>query len=195
MRSTLRVLLIGYPQSKVRSFLERVEECSYINGSETITLEKINSYNPDFIVLHGCHSILNASIVARFPRRIVNLHGAFLPWNRGCHPNLWSFIEGTPKGGSVHFIDENVDQGALIMRREIEVFPEDTLATTYSRVKSLMEDMFIELWPSIRSGDVQTQLLEAHMGTYHSRNDISKVAHLLEKSGWNTRIADLKISQ
>ena len=42
-------------------------------------------------------------------RPIVNLHISYLPFNRGSHPNYWSFVENTPKGVSIHEIDEQIE--------------------------------------------------------------------------------------
>lgn len=186
----MKVLLIGYPESSLRTFLEREEHLVFIDGSEAISLERIDSIAPDFIVLHGCHSILRPDIVERFPRRIVNLHGAYLPWNRGGHPNVWSFVEGTPRGGSIHFIDEKVDCGELIARAEIEVYPDDTLATTYFRIRELMETMFISLWPELKAGRIRTQPIDSSAGSYHAKADLKTIEHFLPK-GWQTKISDL----
>lgn len=190
MSQRLKVLLIGYPDSKVRSYLSNEEELSFIDGSELINIETIEKYGPEYIVLHGCHSILDEKIVENFPRRIINLHGAYLPWNRGGHPNLWSFLENTPKGGSVHFIDGQVDKGELISRKEIKVFPDDTLASTYKRVKSMMEDLFISLWPSIKDGTVQTIRVDNTEGSYHAKKELKAVQNLLT-DGWNTKISSI----
>ena len=114
MSQKSKILLIGYPKSKIKSYLSHEEELTFIDGSESISLTTIAQHSPEYIVLHGCHSILDVRIVNNFPRRIINLHGAYLPWNRGGHPNLWSFLDNTPKGGSVHFIDNEVDKEELI---------------------------------------------------------------------------------
>ncbi len=50
---------------------------------------------------------------------IINLHISFLPWNRGAHPNFWSFYDDTPKGVTIHLIDEGIDTGAIIYQKEI----------------------------------------------------------------------------
>lgn len=185
----MKVLLIGYPDSGLRVFLENEEDLTFIDGSEEITLEKVNAVAPEFIVLHGCHSILEPSIVEHFPKKIINLHGAYLPWNRGGHPNVWSFVEGTPRGGSIHFIDEKIDCGELIARAEIDTYPDDTLSTTYFRIRDLMEKMFIDLWSDIKKGNVQTQKLDSTGGSYHAKSDLTSIEHLLPQ-GWETKITD-----
>ena len=194
MSQKLNVLLVGYPNSKVRSFLSNKEHLSFVDGNESISMQIIDKYNPEYIVLHGCHSILDESIVKKFPRRIINLHGAYLPWNRGGHANLWSFLDDTPKGGSVHFIDSGVDKGELILRKEIKIYPDDTLASTYERIKNMMEDMFISLWPSIKNKNVKTYRLDNKKGSYHAKKELKTVQHLLTE-GWETKISSLNTTK
>jgi len=42
-----------------------------------------------------------------------------LPYNKGSHPNFWSFIENSPKGVSIHEIDEGIDTGKLIASKKL----------------------------------------------------------------------------
>ena len=87
-------------------------------------------------------------------------------------------------------IDNEVDKGELISRKEIEIFPDDTLASTYKRVRFMMEDMFISLWPSIKNGTVQTIKLDHAMGSYHSKKELETVQNLLTE-GWSTKISSI----
>ena len=63
----------------------------------------------DFIISYGYRHILKKDLIEMFPRKIANLHISLLPWNRGADPNLWSFLEDTPKGVTIHYIDCSVD--------------------------------------------------------------------------------------
>ena len=60
------------------------------------------------------------------------MHISLLPWNRGYHPNIWSFLEDTPKGVTIHYINEGIDTGDIIVQKEI-VIDEDkeTLKSSY----------------------------------------------------------------
>lgn len=51
---------------------------------------------------------------------VLNLHISYLPWNRGANPNFWSFVENTKKGVTIHEIDEKLDKGKILLRKELE---------------------------------------------------------------------------
>ena len=57
------------------------------------------------LVCHGYQHILRKPVLDRFPGRAINLHISYLPWNWGAVPNLWSFLEDTPKGVTIHHLD------------------------------------------------------------------------------------------
>ncbi len=83
--------------------------------------------------------------------RVVNLHPGYLPWNRGSDPNLWSWIDNTPKGVTIHYVDEGVDTGDLIAQRLVEFEAHETLASSYQRLQVEMVKLFVEHWQSIRA--------------------------------------------
>ena len=50
---------------------------------------------------------------------IINLHISYLPYNRGAHPNFWSFVENTPSGVSIHQVDSGIDTGKIVIQKQI----------------------------------------------------------------------------
>ncbi len=187
----MKVLLIGYPESKIKDFLSTNEDLFFIDGSEKITMEKISHLDPELIVLHGCHSILSKGIVKKYVGKIINCHGAYLPFNRGSHPNVWSIVDDTIKGGTIHFIDEDIDRGFIIDRREIFFDDEETLSSSYWKIRDLLEIMFIEDWDRIKSQKIYKDSPTVGVGTIHYRKDLKKIEHLLI-DGWETKISDIK---
>lgn len=145
---------------------------------------------PDFLVSYGYRHIIGPDWVAAFPRRIVNLHIAYLPWNRGAAPNLWSILEDTPKGVSLHFIDSGLDTGALIAQRRVEPRAGDTLATSYARLIQAVEALLAEVWLELRAGRIEGTPQPAG-GTLHRLRDQAAVAPLLT-NGWDTPLEGLR---
>lgn len=140
----------------------------------------------DFIISYGYRFKISKETAGRFKRQAVNLHVSYLPWNRGADPNLWSFLEDTPKGVTIHYLDGNIDTGDIIARRTIQYDDNDTLKSTYTRLADTIEALFKEHWPVIREGRAKSlpQL------TFHRVRDKDKYLHLLTNS-WNTLIKDI----
>jgi methionyl-tRNA formyltransferase len=140
----------------------------------------------DFIISYGYRHIIKKPVLDRFKDRAINLHISYLPWNRGADPNLWSFLEGTPKGVTVHFLDEGIDTGDIIAQRYLKYDYEDTLRSFYDKLSVCIEDLFTKVWPYIREGKAKRY----KQGTYHDLKDKEKYKHLLH-SGWDTPVKDV----
>lgn len=118
----MNLLFLGPGESAVLDYLRQVEEEVAVT-SDPLTVEVVERRRPDFVVSHGYRHIIRREVLARLPDRIVNLHISLLPWNRGADPNVWSFLEDTPKGVTIHYVDERVDTGDIIAQKERGVRP------------------------------------------------------------------------
>lgn len=143
----------------------------------------------DWLVSYGYRHIIPQPVLDAFPNRAINLHISMLPWNRGADPNLWSIIDGTPRGVTIHYLDAGIDTGPIIGQRKVQFADDDTLATSYQRLKAAIEELFAEWWPTIREGRAPGH---PHIGggTYHRSSDKASVEHLLT-DGWDTPVAVL----
>ncbi|MGH2705954.1 MAG: methionyl-tRNA formyltransferase [Actinomycetota bacterium] len=112
--------------------------------------------------------------VLRIPRHgVLNLHPAYLPYNRGWHTPSWAILEGTPYGASLHLMSEEVDAGPVVLRKALEVRPDDTADTLYRRVKSLEVEVFREAWPTLeRCEGVRAEPQPDAGGTAHRKEDL-----------------------
>lgn len=85
-------------------------------------LEKISIHNPDYIVLAGFMKILSADFVARFPRRIINIHPADTQKHKGLNGYQWAFENKLLQTMiTVHFVDENLDSGEIIAQETVDL--------------------------------------------------------------------------
>lgn len=119
--------------------------------------------------------ILRSSVLGLFPAGVVNLHPSYLPFNRGAHPNVWSLVEGTPAGTSLHYVDEGVDTGDVIARRQVEVEPVDTGKTLYRKLEAACVDLFRDTWPRLREGRVEGTPQAVEEGTVHRKADLESL--------------------
>lgn len=143
-------------------------------GNEDV-FNAIKELKPDIglSILFGY--ILKPDFINIFPSGIINLHPSFLPYNRGQYPNVWSIIDRTLSGATLHYIDQGIDTGDIIAQEKIEVEPVDTGESLYKKLEILCLDLFKKTWPLIRSKKIICKPQDRKMGTYHSSNDVSKI--------------------
>jgi methionyl-tRNA formyltransferase len=180
----MAVLFLGPASSQVLKWLLDVEEVKQTD--ERLTTVP-NGY--DYLVSHRYRHILPPHICDSFEGRAVNLHTGFLPWNRGADPDLWSLIDGTPRGVTIHYISAGLDKGDIISQALVGFSADDTLASAKQKLQDAMLPLFVQWWPLIKSGNCQ-RLRPVLPGTYHRSADKERLAHLLVK-GWDTPISAL----
>ncbi|MCD8490729.1 MAG: hypothetical protein LRY51_01850 [Geovibrio sp.] len=119
--------------------------------SEKIDLHMLERIQPDLIVSYSYRYIIGEDVISAMNGGIINLHISYLPWNKGADPNIWSFLENTPKGVTIHKIDEGLDTGEILVQEEL-VFneAEETLASSYEKLHEAMLDMFRANWKYLR---------------------------------------------
>jgi methionyl-tRNA formyltransferase len=183
------VLFLGSADSPTYEYLRSIHDEIWAM-SEPLDLEVLERRPPDWIVSHGYRHIVPPEAIARFRDRTVNLHISLLPWNRGADPNLWSFVEGTPSGVTIHYMDEGVDTGDVIAQRELRFDDDETLATTYEHLQSAIVELFEETWPLVLEGRApRSPQIGPH--SYHRLADRGRIASLLV-NGWDTSVGSLR---
>lgn len=158
---------------------------------ERINLSKIKELKPSFIISYNYRYIIDEDVINYMNNKIVNLHISFLPWNRGANPNLWSFIDRTPKGVTIHQISKKIDRGGVLIQKEIE-FDEkiETFATTYNRLNEEIVKLFMANWKAIKNGEIipKEQIGE---GTYHRTIDYLELKSKISFN-WDDNIYEFK---
>ncbi|MFZ7200449.1 phosphoribosylglycinamide formyltransferase [Avibacterium avium] len=90
----------------------------------------------DLIVLAGYMKILTAEFTQRFAGKILNIHPSLLPKYPGLHTYQRALEAGDQEHGTtVHFVNEEVDGGAIVLQAKVPIFPDDTIADIEQRVK------------------------------------------------------------
>jgi methionyl-tRNA formyltransferase len=175
--------LIVHPPEKQKFTSEIIETANLTDdeiflGSELSNpkiRKRIISLSPDIGVSVFFDYILKPEMFCNIPHGVINLHPALLPYNRGQYPNVWSIVDGTPSGVTLHYIDEKIDTGDIIAQREIQVEPVDTGKSLYRKLESASIDLFRSEWPNIKSGKNNRQPQQEVAGTYHRTKDVEKI--------------------
>jgi phosphoribosylglycinamide formyltransferase-1 len=88
-----------------------------------------------WVALAGYMRIVGPRLLARYPRRILNIHPALLPAFPGLHAQRQALEYGVRISGcTVHFVDAGMDTGPIIVQRAVPVLPGDTEDTLSARI-------------------------------------------------------------
>jgi len=95
----------------------------------------LHQHGVDLICLAGYMRLLSPYFVASFPNRILNIHPSLLPSFPGLESQRQALEYGVKIAGcTVHFVDENLDAGPIVLQAAIPVHDEDTEATLSERI-------------------------------------------------------------
>src|ERR1700737_2601913 len=95
----------------------------------------LQQHKVDLVCLAGYMRLLSPSFVRQFPRRILNIHPSLLPAFPGLEAQEQAFAYGVKVSGcTVHFVDEELDHGAIIVQRAIPVLDTDDEHTLATRI-------------------------------------------------------------
>jgi len=176
-----KITFLGYSKNETTLIIELEQRnCLVQTFSRKIDLSDVKG--SDLIISFGYSHILKSDFIDNCGCPIINLHIAYLPFNKGAHPNFWSFYDGTPSGVSLHLIDEGIDTGPILYQKQIKFDHEKTFAETYKRLKKEIEGLFIENIQSILEKE-WTERKQIEKGTLHYIRDLPK-----EFRGWDTLI-------
>lgn len=146
------------------------------NSEETSDLVK--SYNLDVGVILGAR-ILKPVAFRSFKLGVINMHPGVLPENRGLDNLKWAILKNLPQGVTSHLIDEKIDRGLLLIRKEITVYKDDTLVDLHVRIQNLEQSMMIESLDFLKNREEELPSLEK--GSYHKSVPEEMEKTLMEK--------------
>lgn len=102
---------------------------------EAEVLRVLREAKPDFIALAGYMRLLSPDFIAAYRNRIVNIHPSLLPAFPGVDAQAQAIAHGAKVSGcTVHFVDEGLDSGPIILQREVEVRDDDTTEILSARI-------------------------------------------------------------
>jgi phosphoribosylglycinamide formyltransferase-1 len=118
-------------------------------------LAKLRAHRLDLVCLAGFMRILPGEIVRAFPRRILNIHPSLLPAFPGVHSQRQALRAGVKVSGcTVHFVDEGVDSGPIVLQRTVPVEPDDTEETLAARILEQEHIAYPEALRAVAEGRV-----------------------------------------
>lgn len=141
------------------------------------------SYNYSYMISQECIDIVHENII--------NMHISLLPWNRGASPNIWSFIDNTPKGVTIHMLSAGLDAGDILFQEEVCFDPHiETFQTTHAKLNEMIVNLFKCNWQIIRSGQYkEARKKQVGNGSYHTSADLKRLKENIAFE-WSDNIND-----
>ena len=111
--------------------------------AEEELVEILRQAGVHLVVLAGFMRVLHAPMLEAFPRRIVNIHPSLLPKFPGLEAWKQALAAGeTVTGCTVHYIDNKIDHGQIISRREVAILPHDTPESLHARIQIAERELY-----------------------------------------------------
>jgi phosphoribosylglycinamide formyltransferase-1 len=121
---------------------------------EAEVLAVLEKTKPDFIALAGYMRLLSTAFVAAYPMRILNIHPSLLPAFPGVDAQAQAVAYGVKISGcTVHFVDENLDAGPIIVQHAVAVRPRDDASTLAARILEEEHTAYVEALVKLASGN------------------------------------------
>ena len=118
----------------------------------------LRQHNVDLVCLAGYMRLLSPGFIAAFPNRILNIHPSLLPAFPGLDAQQQAFDYGVKVVGcTVHFVDEHLDQGAIILQRSILVLETDNAPALADRILVEEHIAYSEAIARVASGRYEIQ--------------------------------------
>jgi methionyl-tRNA formyltransferase len=181
MSNEIEIIFLGVNDAGMRVY-EWLCDRSEVFVRALLTTEEqltvIEEVEPDLVVSCGYPHIVPESILEVPEMGCLNLHPAYLPYNRGANPNVWSIIEGTPAGVTLHYMDPTLDTGDIVARREVDTDFSDTGKDLYQRLEDAQVELFEETWPNVMDGDISLIEQGEDEGTYHRTGEFEDLCEI-----------------
>ena len=148
---------------------------SKLNDPELIRLLK--SIAPDLIISSQGHYLSRQ--ILKIPKYgCINKHAGLLPKYRGAYPVFWAMLNDECKiGVSIHFINDKIDGGDIIIQEQIMISKTDTFEEIYSKVIKITPDLFVKAIDAIQNNNIVVIENNDKNSSYYSfpeKNDIVK---------------------
>ncbi len=173
-------------------WLKNIAKEEVILFDQFINMDFLRKIKPYFMISYNYKFIIKQEIINYMKNNIINLHISLLPWNRGAYPNVWSFLEDTPKGVTIHIIDKGIDTGPILVQKEVYIDEStETLKSSYEKLHKEIQELFKLKWNDIKNKKLKITPQDSG-GSIHYVKDFKKIEYLINDKGWDISIKEFK---
>ncbi len=120
-------------------------------------ISELKKRGVELVCLAGYMRLLSPGFIAAFPNRIVNIHPSLLPAFPGLDAQRQAIEAGVRTSGcTVHFVDELLDHGEIIMQREVAVLDGDTHEALSDRILEQEHGLYVAAVKKLAAGGIES---------------------------------------
>ena len=110
---------------------------------DTRIVAALEARGVEYVVMAGYMRKVTPVLLDAFPNRVVNLHPALLPRHKGAHAIRDAYEAGDEVTGiTIHFANENYDEGPIVFQHEVPILPDDTLGDLEERIHAAEHEWY-----------------------------------------------------
>ncbi len=153
-------------RAKVKVTLIKREDFASIKDFEGRIIQHLKEEDVGLIILAGFMRMLSAEFVREFNGRILNIHPALLPSFKGSKAILDAFEYGVKVTGvTVHFVDEKMDHGPIILQQAVRIEEKDTLESLEAKIHKIEHKLYPEAVRLFVEGKLRTLVRKVKIST------------------------------
>ena len=129
----------------IKVALVKREDFSAKKDFEDKIIQHLAENNIDLVILAGFMRLLSPELVSRYKNKILNIHPALLPSFKGVHGIEDAFNYGVRVAGvTVHFVDERMDHGPIVLQAAVKIEENDTLESLEAKIHKIEHRLYPE---------------------------------------------------
>lgn len=140
-----------------------------VSINSPVYLDTLGHLAPDVIVSINASQVFKPQLLALPRLGGINVHGALLPQYRGRLPSFWVLFNGEQETGvTVHFMNEKLDDGPIIVQRRISIVPGETQHSLIMKTKKIGAELLLETLERLEQRQIEVQPNDCAHATYYS---------------------------
>ncbi len=161
-----------------------------VKASDHLFIEAVRKLSPDLIVVVAYGQILKKELLDIPPKGCINLHGSLLPKYRGAAPIQRAVMNGEKiTGVSTMLLNEGMDEGDILLKKEIKIEERDTAGTLFDRLKGVGAELLLETIKGLKDNRLEPIPQDSSLATYAPK--ISKEECLINWGEEGEKITNL----
>jgi phosphoribosylglycinamide formyltransferase 1 len=167
LNAKIRLLIVDNPDAfaierakkhGIEFLVIRPVDCKTKDDFYLMIADELGKWKVELVVLAGFMRIVGKPLIDAFPDRIMNIHPALLPSFPGLHSQKQAIEYGVKISGcTVHFVDEGMDTGPVIIQAAVPVYHEDKEETLSERILKLEHKIYPEAIRLFSEGRLEVQ--------------------------------------